>query len=178
MDELDLRELGQGNISAITPAIGNLLAEAAAVCLESQGHTQEVILDVDGNIHARYSLKWRMLAGEKVDTAWNDADYATEHGAAAIAIMLAKQVIGYDVIERSRRGTGIDYWLGEASDVTYQSKARLEVSGIRRGDNVDIQRRLTIKLAQTMRSDTMRGGLPVYVVIIEFSKPVAEVHDR
>lgn len=27
-------------------------------------------------------------------------------------------------------------------------------------------------------SETTRGGLPVYVVIIEFSKPVAEVHDR
>ena len=43
----------------------------------------------------------------------------------------------YTVIHRSRKGTGFDYWLGDEKnedELPLQSKARLEVSGIRRAD--------------------------------------------
>jgi len=42
------------------------------------------------------------------------------------------------VIERSRKGTGFDYWLGSADEVgelPFQNKVRLEVSGIGKADD-------------------------------------------
>jgi hypothetical protein len=47
--------------------------------------------------------------------------------------MLIRQLTQFTVIERSRKGTGFDYWLGsedEAGELPFQNKVRLEVSGI------------------------------------------------
>jgi len=52
---LDLNELGNG-FPAITPAFGKALAEAGAICLDSQGHEQGVLLQVQGDHNSRYSL--------------------------------------------------------------------------------------------------------------------------
>jgi hypothetical protein len=48
------------------------------------------------------------------------------------AILLMRALTGYTVIERSRKGTGFDWWLG-TEDNLFQGKVRLEVSGILRG---------------------------------------------
>ena len=50
---LDLSEFGDGSIPAITPAVGNMLAEGAGVCLESQGHALGVELVVRGGERGR-----------------------------------------------------------------------------------------------------------------------------
>ncbi len=177
MDELNLSDLDRGSIPAITPAIGKMLGEASGVCLESQGHSQGVILNIRGDCTSSYSVAWTVI-GQHADAAWNDAEYATEHGAVGIAILLVKREIGYEVIQRSRKGTGIDYWLGDNTDVTHQRKARLEVSGIRQGDGPAVRARVRNKLRQTNRSAAMHGGLPVFVIVVEFSMPLAEVRQK
>lgn len=58
----------------------------------------------------------------------------------------------------------------------FQNKARLEVSGIRNGDQKIIKARVREKLTQTEVSDKTR--LPAYVVVVEFGRPVAEVRQR
>lgn len=78
--------------------------------------------------------------------------------------------------QRSRKGTGFDYWLGDEADMPFQNKARLEVSGIRNGDQKIIKARVREKLTQTEVSDKTR--LPAYVVVVEFGRPVAEVRQR
>jgi hypothetical protein len=53
------------------------------------------------------------------------------------------------VVERSRRGTGFDYWLGKKGDnnqLPFQNAVRLEVSGIRKGDDGKIKARAKQKL--------------------------------
>jgi hypothetical protein len=70
---------------------------------------------------------------------------------------------------------GFDYWMGDESAIPFQSKARLEISGIRRGDDSDIKARVRQKLKQTNQSD---GLLPAYVIVVEFGSPLAEVRRK
>jgi len=170
---LDLNELADG-LPAITPAFGMALAEAGAVCLEAEGHRQGDMLEVTGHCAAKYSLFWPPVTPQ-AQRCWNDEPVTTEHGAVGIAVLLAKKEIGYTVIERSRKGTGFDYWMGAETERPFQSKARLEISGIRCGDQHEIRKRRVQKLRQTNRSD---GTLPAYVVVVEFSVPVAEVTQK
>lgn len=168
---LDLNDLGQG-LPAITPDFGMGLAQAGGVCLESQNHEQGVQLSVQGYSNNSYSLTWPAI-NDQTRRCWNDPKEATEFGAMGIAVLLAQKEIGYTVIERSRIGTGFDYWLGEESNLF--QKARLEISGILRGSNRDVKARIKQKLKQTNRSD---GSLPAYVIVVEFGHPLAEVQKK
>ena len=172
---LDLSDLGTGAVPAITQALGNMLAEAAGVCLESQGHMPGAPLMVRGYINDSHVLVWPTIT-EQALRAWNDLEYTTHHGAAGIAVLLADRKLDQTVIEASRKGTGIDYWLGDESDETFQHKARLEVSGIRRGDDQVLRGRVRQKLRQTDRSDD--SGLPAYIIVVEFGRPLAEVREK
>ena len=79
----------------------------------------------------------------------------------------------YTVIERSRKGTGFDYMLGDSLDPLFTPKARLEVSGImRETDGNTLDMRFHQKTAQTDKSDGTR--LPAYVSVVEFSTPKAK----
>ena len=87
--------------------------------------------------------------------------------------MIIQELTDYTVIERSRRGTGFDYWLGKKGDnseIPFQNAVRLEVSGIRKGDDSRIKARIKQKLEQVSPTD---GTLPVYIVVVEFSNPLA-----
>ena len=170
---LNLNDLGEG-LPAITPVFGMALAEAGGVCLESQGHVEGDQLHVIGDSNKRYSLAWPLVT-EQAIRCWNDPEVTTEHGAVGVAVLLAKKEIGYAVIERSRKGTGFDYWMGDESVIPFQGKARLEISGIRRGDSSDIKARVRQKLKQTDQSD---GLLPAYVIVVEFGSPLAEVRRK
>jgi hypothetical protein len=76
-------------------------------------------------------------------------------------------------VERSAKGTGIDYWLGDGREERgiFQRTAHLEVSGILLGDKRKLASRLREKVAQTQRSD--QWELRVYAVIVEFIAPEA-----
>ena len=169
---LNLSDLSVGNIPAITPAMGAALAEAGAVCLESQGHTTGVRLAVRGYRDGGYTLGWPAVTAQ-AQSAWNDPRNATEMGAAGISVLVADAAIEYTVIEASRQGTGFDYWLGDEMDTTFQRKAGLEVSGIRQGTDAVIRRRVSEKLRQTERPENV--GLPVYVIVVEFGRPLTEI---
>ena len=84
------------------------------------------------------------------------------------------------MIERSVKGTGIDYWLGhEAEGPPFQHKARLEISGILsvEGSYSDVEKavskRVRDKLKQT--ADSSSGSLPAYVIVVEFGSPLGQV---
>ncbi len=172
--QLNLDDLGNG-LPAITPAFGKAMAEAAGVCLESQSHAQNVQLLVSGYIESNYALGWPPVTEQALRT-WNDSQEATEYGATAIAVLLARRELGYLVIERSPKGTGIDYWLGnESNELSFERKARLEVSGILTGSASDVRRRIRNKLRQTAPSD---GQLSAFVVVVEFGTPTAEVRKK
>ena len=174
---LELSELKNG-LPGIKPEWGSVLAQMAGVCLESQGHRQRALLRVTGYTNNTYDLLWPRI-DDQARRTWRDLEEATEYGATAIAVLLVKKETGYTVVERSAKGTGIDYWLGyEAEGPPFQSKARLEVSGILsvEGRDSDVERavakRVREKLKQTQSSS---GSLPAYVVVVEFGSPFVEV---
>ena len=150
------------------------MAEAGGVCLEWQGHTPGVSLRVQGDVVHSHELRWSP-ATDQMRRAWADEQEATEEGASGIALLLTRQETGYSVNSRSRKGTGIDFWLGSNPDVLITS-ARLEVSGILNGDAATIRNRVREKMGQTERSDA--SDLPVYVCVIEFSAPVAHLEEK
>ena len=173
---LDLSSLANGSIPGISAAVGSSLAEAAGVCLESQGHSSGTQLTITGYGNGRYTLTWPCITDQS-RRAWGDYEVATENGAAGVAAMVAEKVIGYAIIERSRKGTGFDYWLGDRMDtLPIERKARLEVSGIRRGATSTVMRRVRQKLGQTDRSENTL--LPAYVIVVEFGTPLAEVSGK
>ena len=192
---LDLNDLDTDDIPGMDRQKGNDLAKDAAVCLEFQGHAPGVQLTVRGMVDIRYTVIWPLVTAQNLRTR-ADTQEATEDGAAGIATLLAIRQIGHTVIARSRRGTGVDYWLGndDNSSVTTAERAmtdemgyllqddslvvrgRMEVSGILRGSDSEIRRRVRSKLGQTDQSDAT--GLPVYVVVVEFGRPLAEVRKK
>ena len=172
-NSLDLNLLSAG-LPAITPAFGAVLAEAGGVCLEDQGHDQGTQLTVQGHTSNNRALFWPRVT-DQAARCWNDPEVATEHGAVGIAVLLAKQEIGFAVIERSRKGTGFDYWLGDENEGLFDNMARLEISGIRRGNKSALSTRINQKIKQTDVSD---GCLPAYIVVVEFGSPVAEVRQK
>ena len=93
-----------------------------------------------------------------------------------IAILLANREFEHEVIEASWIGTGFDYWLGDEDGKTFQRKRRLEISGIRHGNERDVNARVNEKLRQTDPSDKL--GLTAYVIVVEFSQPAARFVEK
>jgi hypothetical protein len=156
----------------VPPECGAVLAQAVVVCLENQGHASGAQLLVDGTFKRRAVLDWSLVLTEAMRRYWNDLEEAVEQGASGLAMLLMRCLTGYTVIERSRRGTGFDWWLGDKDDL-FQAKARLEVSGILRGSPKRISSRLSARKKQARRSE--HSLLPAYVVVVEFSAPRARV---
>lgn len=176
LPQLDLGILAQEpGLPGLTSAAGQYLAESAAACLDSQALCSGTLLQVRGVVNAEYSLLWHEVT-DQVRRTFNDLPAAVEDGAYAIAILLIQALTGYAVIERSRKGTGIDYWIGPPAEYPFQSRARLEVSGMLRGTAPQVTARMKAKLEQARRSEQTQ--LPAYVVVVEFSRPVAEVAQR
>jgi hypothetical protein len=171
---LNLQRLNQG-LPAITPAFGAAIAEAGAICLTDEAHEPGVILEVEGEFSTRFQLNWQPVT-EQARRCWNDQEYTTEQAAYGIAFLLILQLTDLIVIERSRRGTGFDYWLGNRDSTAllpFQRMARLEVSGIRKRNRSQINARIKQKTEQTGPSDA--EGLPAYIIVIEFSRPISVI---
>jgi hypothetical protein len=173
--KLSLQTLCEGDIPALSAYEGGSLAEAASVCLKANAHHSPVLLTVRGDYKRSASLSFLEVT-DQMNRTHGDPEVASERGACAIAILLVCALSEYTIVHRSYKGTGVDYFLGHKNDFLFQMKARLEVSGIGNGSETDIRRRKKIKLEQTQRSDALQ--IPAWVVITEFSRPVAEVVQR
>lgn len=175
---LSLRRLSLGDLSSgrpgLTPAYGTVLAEAASVCLASQSHQPGVILRVTGHYSENIPVHWPIEAKAAL-RAYADPEEATELAACGVAILLIEDLEQLTVMERARKGTGFDYWLGtqESSSWLFQGSSRLEVSGIRNGDDTKIKQRVRAKTKQINRSNNK--PLPGYVIVVEFGAPRSEV---
>lgn len=173
---LRLDELSSG-IPALTPSLGLVHAESAAVCLADQGHATTAQLHLRDRLEPQYELQ-RSDVTDEMRRAYADMGRATELGACGVALLLIRQVTGLTAIHQSRKGTGFDYWLGPANStgLVFQEAARLEVSGLLTGTETQFKSRLKQKLQQPARSDDTR--LPAYAVVVEFSRPQAQVAER
>lgn len=173
MAKLDLCELQQG-LPAITPAFGSALAEACAICLTDQQHQPGVSLKITGDLNGTFQLFWPPVTAQ-MRRCWNDREYTTEQAAYGIALLLLSKLTPYTVVERSRKGTGFDYWLGlstNSAEQPFQRSVRLEVSGIRHGSLSQIRTRVKLKTMQVSPTDKLA---PAFILVIEFSQPLAYI---
>jgi hypothetical protein len=168
LPRLKLAALRRGVRPGVTPAKGGSLAEAACVCLHALGHTpgSSMIL-LDGDTKKTYELVWDTPTQEMCN-CHNDAQDATEEGAYAVSFLTVLDVTDYTVIRKSRKGTGVDWFLAY-KDELFQDAARLEVSGILRGTVDQLAYRVNQKLQQTSLSDGQM--LPAFVSVTEFGSP-------
>ena len=157
---------------------GATCAEAAAVCLDDQGHPYSIVLQIDGQQTCAMEIQWNAI--DNTIRRFNaDQEVATEYGAYGIAALVMPVLTNLTVIERAVKGKGLgfDFWLGSTDniDTLFQRKARLEVSGIRKGTESILQSRVKLKLKQINPSDTVAPG---YVSVIEFGIPKARIVEK
>jgi hypothetical protein len=171
---IDLMQQLSKGMPGLEKAIGMVFANTAAVCLENQSHSPGVLIFVDGTFSSNETLTWTPVTSELRDS-YKDLQEATEWGASGVAIVLLEKFAGLVVLERSIKGTGFDYWMGlrgVSNQALFQGKARLEVSGILRGDEKTLTSRVKKKRKQVGTSTT---AVPAYVAVIEFGQPKGRV---
>jgi hypothetical protein len=167
---LSLVSLAEGTMPGLSRACGTVLAEAAAVCLEERQHRSGVTFHLTGTKVGQFLVEWPPV-DDQARRSHNDLQEATERGAYGIAILIVCDLTGMVVVERSKKGPGFDYWLGEEDDdELFQGKARLEVSGILSGSRSQVQARVRQKREQVKPSDHLAPG---YVAVVEFGTPLA-----
>lgn len=166
---IDLGDLRRGEPGA-SPLFCSCLSEAAAVALEVNRHPcNGTQMHLIGYRSSSFAVRWTPVS-EQARRTWRDEQVATEFGAYGIAFLVIKRLTGMRVVERARKGTGFDWWLGaESCGDLFQGKARLEVSGILTGTEAAIETRVQQKLRQTEASDG--SGLPAWAVVVEFGAP-------
>lgn len=167
-----LSALSEG-MPGLTPASGQVLAEAAAVCLEDQNHQRGVSLSNAGLTPGNLQVDWPPVDDQQ-RRSHADMQEATERGACGVAILVVKEATGLVVVERSKKGTGFDYWVGDkdtdSDGLPFEGLSRLEVSGILAGNKKQIDARMKQKKAQIKPTDKVAPG---YVAVIEFGTPLA-----
>jgi hypothetical protein len=104
-NSIDLNSLA-GGMPGLTSACGKSLAEAAAVCLEDRKHISGVSLWLTGIQEEERALIWPIVTDQQ-RRCYNDLQEATERGAYGIAILVAREVTGLLVVERSKKVLGL-----------------------------------------------------------------------
>ena len=153
------------------------LMEGCVWCLLTCKHSNGITLGVvaDGKPDA-YSVCWN---DSEIDVAALNRTYdekrGIEDGAEAIALLLVTSRTDYNAVQRTILGTGIDYWLGYQENLNnpFKSASRIEISGLLSENSTNtVKRRVASKLEQTKPTD---HTFPVYVIVVEFSQPYAQV---
>jgi len=167
--ELNISYIKNG-FPGLSEVLSNMCYEACMVCLRRNGHSDGVSMQLKGLMEKRIPLRLFDYFDDRVERSWQDTGDAAEYGAICISSLLLIECIDYTIIERSRKGTGFDYWLGYDNDLLFQNAARLEVSGIfKETENNTAEKRFQMKMKQTDKSDNY--NIPAYISVVEFSNP-------
>ena len=188
--EIDLDQLRAG-IGGLSQTFCATTLEAILAAMHMCGHQTGVVCAVqDQGIHKfRAILRWTGSATMPVLRSWRNAHRLCERAAEGIAFVFIDSFTPYTVVQQSAVAnppfdTGIDYFLGDKSDIDSnydfehtRHTARLEVSGIlqERGNN-NLDRRVRDKIQQSMASDSY--GTPAFIIVVEFGTPKANLTMR
>jgi hypothetical protein len=139
------------------------------------GHVSGVIMKVvQSSNNSYYDVKWPDdTPSEEALKQSYDIVESSERGAEAVAFLLVGEITEFTALYRAVRGTHIDYWLGYKTDPNnpFKNAGRLEVSGI-----ITENEGNTVRGRVKEKTDRMPDGiLPVYVIVVEFSRPYATV---
>lgn len=174
MKELHLDDLKLG-LPGVTKAVGAFLAEAAAYCLDKQGHQSGINLKIFGDFNEEYALYWTDVIDTQVKRTWADQEEATEYAATAIAMLLILDLTNYTIAHRTSKGDRADYFLVQkTAPYAIVAKALLEISGIfteRRGNTMNMR----IKMKKDNIDKIVNRKKTAYIVIVSFELPKAKI---
>jgi len=157
----------------LEPFLGGTLANAAAVCMDTNGHLSGVKLAITGVYRRGVEVLWDGPT-DQVRLSYADLQEATEFGAAGVAIAILNRLDGFLVMQRSRKGKGFDYWISKKEKPCgplFQNCSPLEVSGILTGDDAELRRRVRIKKEQIAIAKSDDGK----VAVVEFGTPRSRI---
>lgn len=171
MKSVNLNEIKE-EVPDLTKSWGQEKFDAALICLDYNKHKGSVELKVEGIRKGDFVISWKNRITLRMRNTWKDLQEATEKGAEGIAILLISHLTNYKIIQRSAKGTGIDYWMSEKDSILpFQNSARLEVSGLLKKNDNDYKQRIKKKKKQTEQSDNT--NIPAYIAVVEFESPKA-----
>jgi len=111
-----------------------------------------------------------------VKRAFADEPDAAEHGAYGVALLVAATQMRLRFAARSFKGTGFDFFMyapdapTDTDDDIFAGTWGLEATGILKGDDTEIKKRLKLKREQVALAAKVR---PVLIAVVEFSRPIA-----
>ncbi len=182
LPKINLADLfGAGGMPGLTVAFGQMYAEAAAVCLAHCGHVSGVGLSTRGVIERHYEVHWSAIT-EQINSSHYDIQEATESGASAIALFLARDLLELNALERSKKESGFDYWVGpDGAQMRHGPDGpemlegdgvyRLEITGTTVGTDSLVRSKLKQKKDQVNKYRKKHPGIGAYVCVVVFNYP-------
>lgn len=149
----------------LSQAVCRCYAEAACVCM-SRHHIPPAEIEISRNENTPVTrvLRWQPPS-TTIGNAWKNADDATRDGAYSVSIATAESELSLVAISRAETRTGADYYLNSPGSTDLESAYRLEVSGLDRGGQSDISRRVREKIEQAQNG---QSNLPAIVSVVGF----------
>jgi len=175
---LKLEDLSNG-IPVIPDEAVGFYKQNCIICFDSQGHQTGLRMEVfHKGTFGIAEVCWDGSVTEQILRAYRDERKTTDFGACAIALLLIRELTEFTSIEQSNVGTTIDYYLvrkgqNQQNDtlIFNEYAAYLEVSGIRQ-ENAEntVEDRVKNKVRWLKRAD----DLPVFITVVEFSRPYSK----
>ena len=160
IDDMEQRHEG------LTPALAETFKESARVCLDRH-HVSPIPITIKRSEREMFAdLEWEATDGRTRGALANTID-TTEWGAYACVLAAVELFDGLVAVLRAETETGSDYYVappGVSAD-DFEGHMRLEVSGVDRGNDAAVRRRLREKLDQLARGG---GDVPGIAGVIGF----------
>lgn len=152
------------------PAALTVLRAAASVMFQRFHDSPEDGAISAGGTRHMTSFNWDAPDARTVATHQNTDD-ATRDGAYAVAFAALRQLGPFVFVHRAERKSGADFVLVREGD-DGGPYVKLEVSGIGKGDQAAVARRLRQKVDQVKRPDPAQR---VVAVVVRFERPEVAV---
>lgn len=175
MTQIDIEKIA-GGFHGLTPIAGSYLLESYMVTMKLSKHKSGVVLSVPGKKKVKFELVWKKKVTKQMERSYRDQGIATEHAAECLGILVAKELTGFEVIERSVKKTGFDYWLGEKKRSVFQNMAKLECAG--RFDVTGAPLRAVYKDKIEQMRQSKHLPIPGYAAVTGFADPILHFGKR
>ena len=157
-------------LSVDHPALLTIHLEASTVarCRESSGspwilRTRCERLPRTGNDTKHLRMTWQPSTESRAIRAerTHQANRLTEDAAIGVCAATFAALAEGEITEVTMHGTGVDYWVDKRRGV-------VEISGLRKGDVVDLQQRHAEKRNQLLQSSLRKLGYAGYIFAVSF----------
>jgi hypothetical protein len=150
----------------LTTSVAGTYSEAARVCLDRHHQPPVHVRITRASGEKTAALIWEPTDGRARD-AWANRDDATRDGAYGCIIASVELSEGLFAIKRAETKTGADYYVAPAGKTIEDLEDcwRLEVSGLDKGNESAVVRRLREKVQQTKQGSS---NLPAIAGVIGF----------